>query len=159
MLSIRPKESLAEHEAARGVLYRTDPDACCALRKVAPLDDALRGYRAWATGLRRDDNRRPGRHPDRRLGRQARAAQARADRAGWTDEDVDGTSPRTRTMIINPLLQMGYRSIGCGPCTRAVAAGRGRPCRPVGGPGQDGVRHPPLSRSPSPGAVSAAPSP
>src|SRR5689334_11293831 len=34
MLTIRPKESVAEHEAQRGQLYRTDPDACCALRKV-----------------------------------------------------------------------------------------------------------------------------
>ena len=122
MLTIRPKESVAEHEAQRGQLYRTDPDACCALRKVAPLDNALRGYRAWATGLRRDDS------PDRADTPTVRWDAKRgllklAPIAGWNQDDVDGYLDAHPEVLSNPLLQMNYRSIGCAPCTRAVAPG------------------------------------
>ena len=122
MLTIRPKQNLAEHEAARGVLHRTDSDACCALRKVAPLDDALRGYRAWATGLRRDDS------PDRADTPTVRWDPKRgllklAPIAAWTDDDVEAYVAEHPGVILNPLLQEGYRSIGCAPCTRAVADG------------------------------------
>ena len=122
MLTIRPKQSLPEHEAARGVLHRTDPDACCALRKVAPLDDALRGYRAWATGLRREDS------PDRADTPTVRWDPKRgllklAPIARWSDDDVEAYLAEHPEVILNPLLQEGYRSIGCAPCTRAVADG------------------------------------
>ena len=122
MLTIRPKESRAEHEARRGELWRTDPDACCAMRKVAPLDNALRGYRAWATGLRRDESptRRgtPTVHWDDRRG-----LLKLAPIAGWTEEDVQAYHRANPDVLTNPLLQLGYRSIGCATCTRAVAPG------------------------------------
>jgi phosphoadenosine phosphosulfate reductase len=122
MLTIRPKESVQEHEAQRGKLYETDPDACCAMRKVKPLDNALRGYRAWATGLRRDDS------PDRAGTPTVRWDAKRellklAPIAAWTDEDLNGYLEAHPDVLNNPLLQMGYRSIGCGPCTRAVQPG------------------------------------
>jgi phosphoadenosine phosphosulfate reductase len=122
MLTIRPKDSLAEHEAARGVLHRTDPDACCALRKVAPLDGALRGYRAWATGLRRDESAtRAGTATVRWDAK--RGVLKLAPIANWTDEDVDGYLAANPDVLLNPLLQEGYTSIGCAPCTRAVQPG------------------------------------
>ncbi|CAM5292688.1 Adenosine 5'-phosphosulfate reductase OS=Streptomyces tendae OX=1932 GN=cysH PE=3 SV=1 [Streptomyces tendae] len=66
------KTSSAEQDAEHGEkLHDRDPNLCCALRKVKPLEDGLTAYAAWATGLRRDDESRPGRHPGRRLGRQA----------------------------------------------------------------------------------------
>ena len=122
MLTIRPKETLAEHEAARGVLHRTDPDACCALRKVAPLDGALRGYRAWATGLRRDESPTRANTPTVRWDAK-RGVLKLAPIANWTDEDVDGYLSLHPDVVLNPLLQEGYTSIGCGPCTRAVKPG------------------------------------
>jgi phosphoadenosine phosphosulfate reductase len=122
MLSIRPKETRAEHEAQRGELWRTNPDACCALRKIAPLDDALRGYRAWATGLRRDDSAdRAGTATVRWDAK--RGLLKLAPIAPWTDVDVEEYVSAHPEMINNPLLQLGYRSIGCGPCTRAVQPG------------------------------------
>jgi phosphoadenosine phosphosulfate reductase len=122
MLTIRPKESVEEHEAKRGKLYETNPDACCALRKVAPLDNALRSYRAWATGLRREDS------PDRADTPTVRWDAKRellklAPIAAWSQEDVDAYLEAHPEVLSNPLLQIGYRSIGCAPCTRAVAPG------------------------------------
>lgn len=122
MLTIRPAQTRSEHEAARGVLHRTDPDACCALRKVAPLDGALRGYRAWATGLRRDDA--PGRAGTPTVRWDARRELLKlAPIAAWTDDDIEAYVAEHPEVILNPLLQEGYRSIGCAPCTRAVADG------------------------------------
>jgi phosphoadenosine phosphosulfate reductase len=122
LLPIRPAESAAEHEAARGVLHRTDPDACCALRKVAPLDGALRGYRAWATGLRRDDSATRAGTPTVRWDAR-RGLLKLAPIATWTDDDVQAYLDQYPDVLVNPLLQDGYRSIGCAPCTRQVAAG------------------------------------
>jgi phosphoadenosine phosphosulfate reductase len=122
MLTITPKESVAEHEAKRGKLYETNPDACCALRKVAPLDSALRGYRAWATGLRRDDSPDRGETPTVRWDAK-RGLLKLAPIANWTDEDVNAYLDAHPEVLTNPLMQIGYRSIGCAPCTRAVAPG------------------------------------
>jgi phosphoadenosine phosphosulfate reductase len=122
LLTVRPTESLQEHEAARGVLHRTDPDACCALRKVAPLNAALRGYRAWATGLRRDES--PTRAGTPTVGWDAKRGVLKlAPIANWTEADVDGYLDQHPDVLVNPLLQEGYTSIGCAPCTRAVRPG------------------------------------
>lgn len=122
MLTIRPQQSRAAHEAAHGVLYRTDPDACCALRKVTPLDDALRGYRAWATGLRREDSPARADTPTVRWDVE-RGLLKLAPIAAWTGDDIEAYVAEHPDIILNPLLQEGYRSIGCAPCTRAVAEG------------------------------------
>src|SRR5688500_8466020 len=54
LITITPVQSVAEQDATHGKdLYKTDPDLCCALRKVKPLAESLDGYDAWATGLRR----------------------------------------------------------------------------------------------------------
>ncbi|HWL97290.1 MAG TPA: phosphoadenylyl-sulfate reductase, partial [Nocardioidaceae bacterium] len=56
VLTAKPAQTVAEQDQAYGKdLYKTDPDLCCALRKVAPLRDTLATYDAWATGLRRDE--------------------------------------------------------------------------------------------------------
>jgi phosphoadenosine phosphosulfate reductase len=48
-------ENTAEMEARLGgALYGTDPDQCCRLRKVVPLADAVQGFKAWMTAIRRD---------------------------------------------------------------------------------------------------------
>jgi phosphoadenosine phosphosulfate reductase len=118
--TISPAESREDHEATRGVLHRTDPDTCCALRKVAPLNNALRGYRAWATGLRRDES--PPRADTPTVGWDERRGLLKlAPIAAWTDEDVEAYAAAHPDLITNPLLQIGYRSVGCAPCTRAVS--------------------------------------
>src|SRR5215469_18804981 len=54
LVNVVPERTVAEQEAERGLLYRTDPTACCPLRKVAPLMKALEPFDVWFTGLRRE---------------------------------------------------------------------------------------------------------
>src|SRR4051812_373901 len=54
MINVRPELTVAQQDAVHGKdLFLRDPDLCCAMRKVRPLEQALTGYDAWATGLRR----------------------------------------------------------------------------------------------------------
>ena len=58
LINITPVQSVAEQDATYGKdLFDRDPDLCCALRKVKPLEDALSSYDGWPTGLRRDETR------------------------------------------------------------------------------------------------------
>ncbi len=122
LLTITPVQSVAEQDAAYGKdLYRTDPDLCCALRKVQPLADALGGYDAWATGLRRAETRHRVIAPV--IGWDARRGKVKVSPlARWTDEQVERYIA-DNGVLVNPLAYDGYPSIGCWPCTRRVAPG------------------------------------
>lgn len=122
MLTVRPKQTVVQQEAERGRLYQTDSDACCALRKVAPLDGALRGYQAWATGLRRDESPTRANTPTVQWDARREVVKL-APIAAWTDDDVAAYLEAHPDVLLNPLLQMGYPSIGCWPCTRPVSEG------------------------------------
>jgi phosphoadenosine phosphosulfate reductase len=101
--------------------WQADPDACCAARKVAPLQAELSRLGAWVTGIRRDQT------PER-----ARAKVVEWDGrfglvkvnplAAWTSEQVWGELRRLE-IPVNPLHAQGYSSIGCAPCTTPVRAG------------------------------------
>lgn len=122
LLSITPVQSVAEQDAAWGKdLYKTDPDQCCALRKVAPLADALAGYEAWATGLRRAETHNRVIAPV--LGWDAKKGKVKVSPlARWSDEQVE-QYVLDNNVLVNPLVYDGYPSIGCAPCTRRVAPG------------------------------------
>jgi phosphoadenosine phosphosulfate reductase len=106
-------------------LFHKDPALrrlCCHVRKVAPLDRALDGVGAWATGLRRD-------------GGPARAGIAKAELddahggivklnplADWTREQV-WAYVRSHRLPVSSLYEQGYTSIGCAPCTRPTRPG------------------------------------
>ncbi len=122
LVTVRPELSVAEQDAAYGKdLFARDPDLCCALRKVAPLRDALAGYDAWATGLRRDETHNRVIAPvigwDEGKGKVKVSPLAR-----WTADDVDRYVAENG-VLVNPLTYDGYPSIGCWPCTRRVAPG------------------------------------
>jgi phosphoadenosine phosphosulfate reductase len=122
LLTITPVQSVAEQDATEGKdLFRTDPDRCCFLRKVQPLQQALSGYDAWATGLRRAETH------DRIIapviGWDARKGKVKVSPlARWTDEDVERYVVE-HGVLVNPLVYDGFPSIGCAPCTRRVAPG------------------------------------
>jgi phosphoadenosine phosphosulfate reductase len=102
-------------------LWETDPDRCCGIRKVEPLERALRGYDAWITGIRREQS------PTR----------ANAQKVEWSERYgvwkiqplVDWDAKRVQAYLTvnevpyNPLHDQGYPSIGCIHCTRPVTAG------------------------------------
>lgn len=122
VLTLTPRQSVAEQDAEYGPkLHDRDPDLCCALRKVKPLEEGLAGYAAWATGLRRDES--PTRANTPVVGWDARRRKVKVSPiARWTQDDVDAYVARYG-VLTNPLLSDGYASVGCAPCTRRVAAG------------------------------------
>lgn len=122
VLTLTPRQSVAEQDAEYGPkLHDRDPDLCCALRKVKPLEEGLSGYAAWATGLRRDES--PTRANTPVVGWDARRRKVKVSPiARWTQDDVDAYVARYG-VLTNPLLTDGYASVGCAPCTRRVAAG------------------------------------
>ncbi|WP_405589120.1 phosphoadenylyl-sulfate reductase [Streptomyces sp. NBC_01190] len=122
VLTATPKQTVAEQDAAYGPkLHDRDPDRCCALRKVAPLEEALRGYDAWATGLRRDES--PTRAGTPVVGWDAKRRKVKiAPIARWTQADVEAYVAE-HGVLTNPLLTDGYASVGCAPCTRRVQGG------------------------------------
>jgi phosphoadenosine phosphosulfate reductase len=102
-------------------VWQTDTDACCAARKVEPLQRALAGRAAWVSGLRRSDSdarrRAPFVHEDL-----LRGVVKINPLAGWTDAHVV-TYVAAYDLPDHPLADRGYPSIGCWPCTRPVAPG------------------------------------
>jgi phosphoadenosine phosphosulfate reductase len=102
-----------------GALWRFDPDACCGLRKVTPLQRALAPFDAWITGRKRHQT----------LTRVALPVREWVDGrvkfnplAAWTADQLAAEMTR-RNLPRHPLSLAGYPSIGCATCTRAVAAG------------------------------------
>ncbi|HZC25433.1 MAG TPA: phosphoadenylyl-sulfate reductase [Actinopolymorphaceae bacterium] len=122
LVTVRPRQTVAEQDATLGAdLFNRNPDLCCQLRKVAPLERALQSYDAWATGIRRDEA--PGRSDTPVVGWDPRRGKVKvAPFARWTQDDID-TYIAENGVMTNPLLADGYPSIGCWPCTRRVAAG------------------------------------
>jgi phosphoadenosine phosphosulfate reductase len=122
LISITPVQSVAEQDATYGKdLFNRDPDLCCALRKVKPLEDALSSYDAWATGLRRDETRNRVIAPVIGWDDKKRKVKV-SPLARWTAGDVDRYIDENN-VLVNPLQYDGYPSIGCWPCTRRVAPG------------------------------------
>ncbi|MGH2806661.1 MAG: phosphoadenylyl-sulfate reductase [Actinomycetota bacterium] len=105
-------------------LFRRDPSRCCEINKVLPLQRALENYDGWISGLRRDQS--PLRSETPMVEAQMLASGNEVLKihplAHWTKADVQ------RYLVMhgiptNPLLERGFASIGCYPCTRAIADG------------------------------------
>jgi phosphoadenosine phosphosulfate reductase len=120
--SVRPPMTVGQQDGEYGPrLFSRDPDACCAMRKVKPLEDALAGYQAWAAGLRRDESPTRARTPVVHW-EYAREKVKVNPLAAWTESDVDAYIAR-HNVPVNQLLKQGYGSVGCWPCTRRTAPG------------------------------------
>lgn len=120
--SIRPRLTVGQQDGVYGPrLFNRDPDGCCALRKVEPLERALTGYDAWAAGLRRDES--PTRANTPVVGFEAGRGKVKVNPlAAWTQAEVDAYISRY-DVPVNPLIKQGYASVGCWPCTRRTKAG------------------------------------
>jgi len=120
--TVLPLRTVEEQNAEHGEkLHDRDPNLCCALRKVEPLERGLAPYTAWVTGMRREDA--PTRTDITVVGWDAKRDKVKLNPlAAWTQADVDAYVEENH-VVLNPLRQAGYTSIGCAPCTRAVAPG------------------------------------
>ncbi|MGC8758667.1 MAG: phosphoadenylyl-sulfate reductase [Bryobacteraceae bacterium] len=122
LVNLRARISVAEQEVGFGLLYRTDPNRCCRMRKVEPLLEGLEPYRLWITGLRREQSptraaleieethRLPSGRPIVKLN----------PLAFWTWRDVLAYCTANDIPLL-PLYEQGYASIGCQPCTAKPA--------------------------------------
>jgi phosphoadenosine phosphosulfate reductase len=122
VITLTPRQTVAEQDAEYGPrLHDRDPDLCCALRKVKPLEEGLTTYDAWATGLRREESPTRAATPVVNWDEKRQKVKV-SPIARWTQDDVDAYVAE-HGVLTNPLLQDGYASIGCAPCTRRVLEG------------------------------------
>ena len=106
-----------------GTLHRRDPDACCALRKTAPLSQALAAFDGWITGRKRFQSGRRATLEHFEVESTAQGARLKVNPlAYWRAGDVGEYIAENR-LPRHPLVARGYPSIGCAPCTSPVAAG------------------------------------
>ncbi|HLM91921.1 MAG TPA: phosphoadenylyl-sulfate reductase [Thermoplasmata archaeon] len=127
IVDVRPELSVLEQDAAFGFeLFARDPDRCCAMRKVEPLQHALTGRKAWMTGVRRSQH----------------AGRAQTPVVEWQELSAGGGLFKVNPLVAwslpqveayldehaiprHPLWAKGYGSVGCAPCTSPVGAGEG----------------------------------
>jgi phosphoadenosine phosphosulfate reductase len=122
IVNARAEASVAEQDAAQGKdLFAREPDRCCFLRKVVPLQNTLAGYHAWVTGVRRVEAPTRANTPlitfDDKFG-----LVKINPLAAWSDEEMDSYIAE-HGILVNPLVDAGYPSIGCAPCTRKPLPG------------------------------------
>ena len=118
----RPELSVEEYEKRNGgPVYKSDPDRCCFDRKIQVLKREVVGYRAWISGIRRDQSPHRANAPivgwDKKFGLVKINPLAR-----WTKSQV-WKRIMDENIPYNPLHDQGYPSIGCWPCTRPVLSG------------------------------------
>lgn len=122
LIRVRAAQTLEEQAAMYGeALWQRDPNLCCHLRKTLPLGEALRPYKAWITGVRRDQSERRRSTPIIAWDAKYNCVKL-APMAAWTEAMV-WDYIYTYGLPYNPLHDQGYASIGCRTCTRAIAAG------------------------------------
>ena len=111
---------IAQHDPT-GDLHKTDTDACCALRKTRPLQNALGSFDGWITGRKRFQS-------GTRASLSVFEPEAGTDRlkinplAHWSAQDLQ-TYIAQNDLPRHPLVAKGYPSIGCAPCTSPVKQG------------------------------------
>jgi len=119
LINLTPNAEALQAKDATGLRWSYDPDGCCAIRKVQPLEKALLDFDATITGRKGFQSK-------------TRAGLALFDRdgdrikfnplAGWTKQELDAYVALNH-LPPHPLVSMGYPSIGCAPCTSKVLPG------------------------------------
>ena len=122
VVNVTPEHTPAEQDRLRGKdLFARDPGECCRLRKVVPLGSALSNYAAWVTGIRRVES--PTRAHAPLIGFDEAFKLVKVNPlAAWSDEDMQAYI-EAHGILVNPLVDEGYPSIGCAPCTAKPVEG------------------------------------
>ena len=122
LVNVMPLETVEQQESKFGILYQSQPDQCCKLRKVGPLFKALENHDIWFTGLRRVQS--PTRANLQVIDQfplpTGKQLQKISPLASWTDKDVWAFARENKIPLL-PLYDAGYTSIGCEPCTALPA--------------------------------------
>lgn len=118
---IRPNPGDLALDDPDGDLHRSNADACCAIRKTRPLEQALEGFDAWATGRKRFQSGSRAALPviEAEAGTRRIKLNPLAD---WSATDLAAYMDR-HDLPRHPLVARGFRSIGCAPCTSPTKAG------------------------------------
>lgn len=119
---LKPAQTVAEQSADYGGdLWQTNPDTCCTLRKVLPLQQKLAHLDVWITGLRRNQSDTRAKTGILELYEFDKLREKHLLKlnpmANWSREGV-WEYIRAQGIPYNPLHDRGYRSIGCWPCTK-----------------------------------------
>lgn len=122
IVDVQSELSVAEQDKEFGKdLWARNPGKCCELRKMIPLTQSLSNYEVWITGVRRDEA--PTRTNTELVSYDEKNGLVKVNPlAAWSIEELLGYAA-SHNVIINPLLNDGYPSIGCAPCTRRVEPG------------------------------------
>lgn len=119
VINVHPDRDELDDKDASGNLWRQDPDTCCTIRKVNPLAKTLTGYDSWITGRKQF-------HGGGRIKLPSFDAAAPHIKvnpiATWSPDKVHAYMEE-HALPVHPLLDQGYPSIGCWPCTHPVAEG------------------------------------
>ena len=113
------RDSRWDHFARQNtrILPTQDPNLCCYIHKVQPMQKALSGLRAWISGIRRDQTAE--RAHAKILELQDDGLLKINPLLNWTKRDVQAYMEE-HPLPLHPLYERGYRSIGCAPCTVAI---------------------------------------
>lgn len=113
VLDLHPGADDLAAKDADGALWRADPDACCTIRKVLPLEKALAGFDAWITGRKQF-------HGGLRAALPVFEAAEPFIKVNplvrWSSSEVSAYAERY-SLPAHPLVEQGFPSIGCWPCT------------------------------------------
>ena len=122
VVNVTPEHSIAEQDRLLGAdLFARDPGECCRLRKVVPLGRTLANYSAWVTGIRRVEAPTRAGAPLISFDEAFKLVKINP-LAAWTDDDLQSYI-ENHGVLVNPLVDDGYPSIGCAPCTHKPADG------------------------------------
>lgn len=117
---LRPTFADLATQDPKSDLWRTSVDACCNIRKVIPLDNALRDYDAWITGRKRFQG---GDRLRLRVVEEGDNGQIKFNPlANWSREQIEAYTA-LNDIPAHPLVAQGFPSIGCWPCTKPVEKG------------------------------------
>ena len=122
VVNVTPEHPVAEQDRLLGKdLFAREPNECCRLRKVLPLRRALSNYAAWVTGIRRAESPTRADAPLITFDEAFKLVKVNP-LAAWTDEDMQAYID-AHGVLVNPLVEEGYPSIGCAPCTAKPVEG------------------------------------
>ena len=116
---LTPDPALLRQKDETGLRWSYDPDGCCEMRKVLPLSAALAGFDAQFTGRKAFQSSTRRALPRFEIEDGRLKVNPLAD---WDKDRIDAYMAQ-HALPSHPLVELGYPSIGCSPCTTKVAPG------------------------------------